>query len=67
VPRGTPPAIVERLNQEIARALNKPDVKAKLFSAGSEVVASSPDAFATKIRSDMERVGKLVAAGLRAQ
>ena len=59
-PRGTPPAIVNRLNQEIARALNEPDAKAKLFSAGSEVVANSPDAFAAKIRSDMDRVAKLV-------
>ena len=67
VPRGTPPAIVERLNQEIARALGKPDVKAKLFSAGSEVVVNSPDAFAGKIRTDIERVGKLVQSGLRTQ
>ena len=59
-PRGTPPAIVNRLNQEIARALNEPDAKAKLFNAGSEVVANSPDAFAAKIRSDMDRVAKLV-------
>src|SRR5688572_28623904 len=68
VPRGTPQAIVDRLNQEIARVLNKPDVKAKLFSAGSEVVANSPDAFAAKMRTDIERVSKLVqGAGLRPQ
>ena len=67
VPRGTAPAIVDRLNQEIARALNKPDVKAKLFSAGSEVVVNSPEAFAAKMRTDIERVGKLVQSGLRAQ
>ena len=67
VPRGTPPAIVNRLNQEIARALNKPDVKAKLFSAGSEVVANSPDSFAAKMRTDIERVEALVTSGLRAQ
>ena len=67
VPRGTPPAIVERLNQEIARTLNKPEVKAKLFGAGSEVVANAPDAFAAKIRGDIERVAKLVQSGLRAQ
>ena len=59
-PRGTPGAIVERLNQEIARTLNNPEVKAKLFNAGSEVVANSPDAFAAKIRSDIERVSRLV-------
>lgn len=67
VPRGTPPAIVERLNQEIARTLNKPEVRAKLFGAGSEVVANAPDAFAAKIRGDIERVAKLVQSGLRAQ
>jgi len=59
-PRGTPAAIVERLNQEIARTLNNPDVKSKLFNAGSEVVANSPEAFAAKIRGDIERVSKLV-------
>jgi tripartite-type tricarboxylate transporter receptor subunit TctC len=58
-PRGTPAAIVNRLNQEIARSLNDPDVKAKLFNAGSEVVVNSPDAFAAKIRNDIERVSKL--------
>jgi tripartite-type tricarboxylate transporter receptor subunit TctC len=41
--------------------LTSAEVKAKLFSAGSEVVANSPDAFAAKIRSDIERVSKLVA------
>ena len=67
VPRGTPPAVVNRLNQEIARALNKPDVKAKLFNTGSEVVTNSPDAFAAKMRTDIERVEALVKGGLRAQ
>lgn len=59
-PRGTPAAIVNRLQQEIARTLNEPDAKAKLFNAGSEVVANPPDAFAAKIRSDVDRVAKLV-------
>ena len=65
VPRGTPTTIVNRLQQEIARALNKPDVKAKLFSAGSEVVTNTPEAFGAKIRADMERVSKLQQAGLK--
>jgi tripartite-type tricarboxylate transporter receptor subunit TctC len=65
-PRGTSPAIVNRLHKEIARALNAEDVKAKLFNAGSEVVVNSPEAFAAKMRSDIERVGKLVkSAGLK--
>ena len=67
-PRGTPVGIVNRLNKEAVRVLNAEEVKPKLFNMGSEVVANSPDAFAAKIRADMERVYKLVAAtGLRAE
>lgn len=67
-PRGTPAAIVNRVNQEVVRVLNSEDVKTRLFNSGSEVVANSPDAFAAKIRSDIERVSKLVkATGLKAE
>ena len=66
-PAGTPPAIVNRLHQEIAKALNSEDVKQKLFNAGSQVVTSSPDAFTASMRKDMERVNNLVkVAGLTA-
>lgn len=66
-PAATPPAIVTRLQQEIAKALNSEDVKQKLFNAGSEVVTNSPDAFARSMRSDMERINRLVkVAGLTA-
>jgi tripartite-type tricarboxylate transporter receptor subunit TctC len=67
-PAGTPPAIVNRLNQEIARTLNSEEVKQKMFAAGSQVVANSPEAFAAAMRADMERIGKLVkAAGVIAE
>jgi tripartite-type tricarboxylate transporter receptor subunit TctC len=67
-PAGTPPAIVSRLNQEIARTLNSDEVKQKMFAAGSQVVANSPEAFAAAMRADMERIGKLVkAAGVIAE
>lgn len=67
-PAGTPPAIVNKLNQEIARALNSDDVKSKLFNAGSQVVTSSPEAFASSMRSDIERINRLVkTAGLTAE
>ena len=67
-PAGTPPAIVNRLNQEIARTLNSDEVKQKMFAAGSQVVANSPEAFGTAMKADMERIGKLVkAAGVIAE
>jgi tripartite-type tricarboxylate transporter receptor subunit TctC len=67
-PAGTPPAIVNRLHQELAKTLNSDDVKQKLFNAGSQVVTNTPEAFAAAMRSDMERIAKLVqVAGLKAE
>jgi tripartite-type tricarboxylate transporter receptor subunit TctC len=67
-PRGTPPAIINRLNKEVARALGSEDVKAKLFNGGSQVVVNSPEAFAAKIKTDIERVSTLVkSAGLKGE
>ena len=67
-PAGTPPAIVNRLQQELARALNSEDVRQKLFNAGSEVVTNSPEAFASKMRADIDRIAKLVkVAGLKSE
>jgi tripartite-type tricarboxylate transporter receptor subunit TctC len=59
-PAKTPPAIVERLQREIARVLNMPDVKDRLTPTGVEVVASTPGAFAAWIRTDIERTVKLI-------
>ena len=67
-PAGTAPAIVNRLHQELAKTLNSDDVKQKLFNAGSQVVTNSPDAFASVMRLDIDRIAKLVKlAGLRAE
>ncbi|HEV7800608.1 MAG TPA: tripartite tricarboxylate transporter substrate-binding protein [Burkholderiales bacterium] len=67
-PAGTPPAIVNRLHQELAKTLNSEDVKQKLFNAGSQVVTNAPDAFASAMRSDIDRIAKLVkVAGIKAE
>jgi len=59
-PARTPVAIVTRLNQEFVRALNRPEVKARLNSSGIEIVASSPEEFAASMRSDIARTSKLI-------
>lgn len=65
-PAKTPTSIVNLLQQEIARGLNKPDMKELLFNGGVEVIASTPEEFAATIKSDMIRLGKLIkAAGIR--
>lgn len=45
-PAGTPRPIVDRLYQEIARALADPDIKKQLQSQAADPVASTPDQFA---------------------
>lgn len=65
-PAKTPAPIITRLNQEFVRALNNADVKPRFFSAGEDVVGSSPEQFAATLKSEMARLGKLIKdAGLR--
>jgi len=66
-PANTPAAILELLNQETVRVLNREDVKEKLLNVGVEAVGSSQAAFAAAIRNDMTKWGKLIRdAGIRA-
>ena len=65
-PAKTPPAIINLLQQEIARGINKPEVKELFMNAGVEVVASTPDEFTATIKSEMTRLGKVIKdAGIR--
>jgi tripartite-type tricarboxylate transporter receptor subunit TctC len=65
-PARTPEAIIRRLNQEIIRAINLPDVKEKLLSAGVETVGTSPEQFTAEIRSEIAIFSKVIkAAGIR--
>jgi len=59
-PAGTPPAIINRLNQAIVQVLNQPEAREKFFNSGSEVIASSPQEFAATIRSELEKWGRVI-------
>ena len=66
-PAGTPAPIVNRLSQEIAKALARPDVKDKFLALGIETVGNTPEAAAAVIKADLARMGKVIkAAGIRA-
>ena len=62
-PAKTPAAIINRLHTEIAQSLNRPEAKEKFFNMGLETVASSPEEFATAIKSDMTKIGKVIRDG----
>jgi tripartite-type tricarboxylate transporter receptor subunit TctC len=59
-PAKTPPAVIARLSQEMARALKTPEVKERLFNTGVEVVGSTPEQLTAMVKSEMTRLGKLI-------
>ena len=63
VPAGTPEAIIQRLNQEAAKALNQAKVKESLIAEGAEVVGGSPQDFSKYIRQEYARIGRLIKTG----
>jgi tripartite-type tricarboxylate transporter receptor subunit TctC len=67
-PAGTPRDIVHRLNAEINRAMQQPDVAAKLTTAGLIISNETPEYFGTFLKSEYDKFGKLVKdIGLQAQ
>jgi tripartite-type tricarboxylate transporter receptor subunit TctC len=62
VPRGTPVAIVERLNRDISRSVEAADVKTVLRSSGYEIVASTPAEMAASIRTEIPMWAKVIKA-----
>ena len=59
-PAGTPRPIIDKLNGEINRALKLPDVTQNLSTQGIDPWPGTPDEFATRIKADYERYGKLI-------
>jgi tripartite-type tricarboxylate transporter receptor subunit TctC len=53
-------AIITRLNQEVVKHINKPEIKEQFLKSGVELVGSSPEQFAEAIRADMSKTGKLI-------
>jgi tripartite-type tricarboxylate transporter receptor subunit TctC len=67
-PAGTPAAIVTRLNREIVRVLNRPDVKEKFNESQIEIVGDTPEALAALIKAEVARTAKVIKeAGIRAE
>lgn len=61
-PAGTPRAIVDRMSTEIARILRTPEVTDKLVALGAQPFPSTPEQFASLLRADADKFGKVVKA-----
>jgi tripartite-type tricarboxylate transporter receptor subunit TctC len=59
-PAGTPAPIVRRLNEEIVRILNMPEVRDKLKGLGAEPVGNTSEEFGAVVRSEVAKWGEVV-------
>ena len=65
---GTPPAIVDRLHQETARALRAADLRERMSAEGLQPGGNAPDEFAAFLRAEMAKWSRVVkAAGIKPQ
>ena len=62
VPAGTPAPVIARLNAELVKALNDPDVKAKLIAAGQDPSPSTPEEMGATLRADIAQWARVVEA-----
>lgn len=58
-PRGTPRPVIDRLHQEIVKAVKRPEVVQRFALDGTEGIASSPEEFAAHLRSEREQWAKV--------
>jgi len=68
VPRGTPPAVVKRIRDDIAEVVQVPDVRKRLNDIGGEPSGMPSEEFARMVRSEIEKWNNVAkAAGIKPQ
>ncbi|HUN70020.1 MAG TPA: tripartite tricarboxylate transporter substrate binding protein [Burkholderiales bacterium] len=67
-PAGTPPAVINRLQADIARVVKLPEVRERMLALGGEIVASSPADLGAWVREQTASWAKVVrAANIKAE
>ena len=65
---GTPPAVIAKIQRDMAEALQAEDVQARLATLGLEPVGNTPQAFDAQIRAESRKWGDIVRkAGIKVQ
>jgi len=68
VPRGTPPAVVKRIRDDVAEVLQIPDVRKRLNEIGGDPSGMPTEEFAKMVRSEIEKWNRVAkAAGVKPQ
>jgi tripartite-type tricarboxylate transporter receptor subunit TctC len=60
VPAGTPPAAVARLNSEVGRIINLPEVRARIEREGATPVAGTAEQFGAKVASEIAKWKRVI-------
>jgi tripartite-type tricarboxylate transporter receptor subunit TctC len=59
-PKGTPPAVVDKLSVEVQRILRLPDVREKLAGLGADPVGSTPAEFSAHVKREIDKWARVV-------
>ena len=62
MPAKTPQPVVNRINEELVKALKQPDVKARFAQIGAEPIGSSPAELAKYLKSETAKWSEIVRA-----
>ncbi len=66
VPAGTPRAIVLRLNSELVKIVNMPDMKQRLLTLGAETIGNTPEEFSAYLKAEITKWALVIKnAGIR--
>jgi tripartite-type tricarboxylate transporter receptor subunit TctC len=66
-PAGTPRPVVTRLNSELVKIMNSPELKERLAATGTEPLTSTPEEFAAYIKREIAKWGEVIhKAGVKA-
>jgi tripartite-type tricarboxylate transporter receptor subunit TctC len=61
-PAGTPREIVGKINGELVSLVNTPEVRARMSQEGADPVASTPDAFAERVKNEIAKWTRVIKA-----
>ena len=68
MPAKVPPDIVAKINADVAKVVNAPEVRQRLGAQGIIISTSSPAEFARFVREDNARWGKVIReAGIKGE
>ena len=61
-PKGTPPQIVQKLYDEIAKLLRQPEVESAYLATGTDVTISNPEQFGLFVKAEYDKWAKVIKA-----